>query len=233
MYRTVLLVHIACGLVALLTYWMAGLSKKGSPFHKGAGKAYMASMLGIVVTSVYLAASFFLDAKPVTGTFLAYLVVITATAMWLGWTSIRRKRDQGRFRDRGYIALAAVNVLSGAVVFAFGLRVGDALLMGFCWIGITIGLQMLWRAWRPLDEAKWWLREHIAAMLGCGIATHVAFLSIGVNRLVDALGIEANLGLLPWFGPVVVAVAASLWLERKYLKAPTKPAVAVELRTSR
>ena len=220
MYRTVLLIHIACGVAALLTYWMAALSKKGSPLHKRVGKVYLGAMIGIIVTSVYLAAAFFADGKPVGGTFLAYLVVITATAMRLGWSAIRRKRDQTRFRDRAYVGIAALNVISGLVVFGFGLSVGDALLMGFCWVGVTIGLQMLWRAWRPLDEAKWWLREHIGAMLGCGIATHVAFLSIGVNRLVDALGIEANLGLLPWFGPVVVAVAASAWLERKYLTAP-------------
>lgn len=222
MYRAIVLAHIACGVVALVTYWMAGLSKKGSPFHKGAGKAYLIAMIGIVLSSMVLAAAAFSIGKSVTGTFLAYLVVITASAMWLGWTAIRRKRDQVRFRDRGYVALALVNIVSGGVVFAFGLHVGDALLMGFCWIGIVIGAQMLWRARRPLDEAKWWLREHIGAMLGCGIATHVAFLSIGLNRITELLGVDANLGLLPWFGPIVVAQIAGVWLGRKYLAAPKK-----------
>ena len=224
MYRAIVLAHIACGVVALATYWMAGLSKKGSPFHKGSGKAYLVAMTGIVLTSMLLAAAAFAGGKAVTGTFLAYLVLITASAMWLGWTSVRRKREQSRFRDRGYVALAAANIAGGGVVFAFGLRVGDALLMGFCWIGILLGLQMLWRAWKPLDEAKWWLREHIGAMLGCGIATHVAFLSIGLNRITDLLGIDANLGLLPWFGPIVVAQVAGVWLGRKYLAAPKRAA---------
>lgn len=224
MYRAIVLAHVACGVVALATYWMAGLSKKGSPLHKGAGKAYLVAMIGIVLTSMVLAGAAFAVGKAVTGTFLAYLVVITASAMWLGWTAVRRKREQSRFRDRGYVALALLNIVSGAVVFAFGLRVGDALLMGFCWIGIVLGAQMLWRARRPLDEAKWWLREHIGAMLGCGIATHVAFLSIGLNRITDLLGIEANLGLLPWFGPIVVAQIAGVWLGRKYLAAARKPA---------
>ena len=220
MYRTILLIHIACGVVALATYWMAGLSRKGTPFHRGAGKAYLSAMLGIVATSLYLAGSFYAQGKPVTATFLGYLVVITSTALWLGWTSIRRKRDQGSFRDRTYLAIAGSNLASGAAVFAFGVSVGDALLMGFCWIGITLGAQMLWRAWRPLDEAKWWLREHIGAMLGCGIATHIAFLGIGLNRLLDALDVSANLGLLPWFGPIAVAQIASVWLGRKYLRKP-------------
>jgi uncharacterized membrane protein len=232
MYRAIVLAHIACGVIALVTYWMAGLSKKGSPLHKGAGRVYLLAMIGIALSSIVLAAGAFAAGKPVIGTFLAYLVVITSTAMWLGWTSIRRKRDQTRFRDRGYVALALGNVISGGVVFAFGLSVGDALLMGFCWIGIVIGAQMLWRAWKPLDEAKWWLREHIGAMLGCGIATHVAFLSIGVNRVVDLMGIEADLGLLPWFGPIVVAQLAGIWLRRKYLAKRATPASATPIAAS-
>lgn len=220
MYRAFVLMHIACGVVALATYWMAALSKKGSPLHKGVGKVYLASMVGIVLTSLVLAGNAFLAGQPIGGTFLAYLVVITATAMWGGWRAIRRKRDQGRFRDGTYVAVALLNILSGLVVFAFGLQVGNALLMGFCWVGVVVGGQMLWRTWKPLDEAKWWLREHIGAMLGCGVATHVAFLSIGVNRLTAVLGIDANLGLLPWFGPIAAAVAAGVWLDRKYLAKP-------------
>ena len=201
MYRAIVLAHIACGVIALVTYWMAGLSKKGSPLHKGAGRVYLLAMIGIALSSIVLAAGAFAAGKPVIGTFLAYLVVITSTAMWLGWTSIRRKRDQTRFRDRGYVALALGNVI-------------------------------LWRAWRPLDEAKWWLREHIGAMLGCGIATHVAFLSIGVNRVVDLMGIEADLGLLPWFGPIVVAQLAGIWLRRKYLAKRATPASATPIAAS-
>ena len=50
MYRAIVTAHIACGVIALATYWMAGLSKKGSPLHRGAGKAYLLGMIGIVAT---------------------------------------------------------------------------------------------------------------------------------------------------------------------------------------
>ncbi|MCA1713620.1 MAG: hypothetical protein LC715_00305 [Gammaproteobacteria bacterium] len=33
----------------------------------------------------------------------------------------------------------------------------------------------------------WWLVEHYSAMLGNGIATHVAFVSIGLPRLLPAV----------------------------------------------
>ncbi|WP_460891002.1 hypothetical protein, partial [Ramlibacter alkalitolerans] len=93
--------------------------------------------------------------------------------------------------------------------------------------GIIVGGQMLWRAWKPLAEAKWWLREHIGAMLGCGVATHIAFLGIGIRRLTDALGVQVDLGLVAWFAPVAVSFLAGFWLERKYLAKPAPKALAV------
>lgn len=217
MYRSIVLVHVVFGVIALITYWMAGLSRKGSPLHKGAGKGYLVSMIGVVLTSVALAGFAFAGQKYVIATFLAYLVVITTTAMGLGWLAIRRKRDQAAFRGLGYRATGVANVTSGLAVFAFGIQQGDPLLMGFSWVGIIIGSQMMWRAWRPLDETKWWLREHIGAMIGCGVATHIAFLGIGVRRLTETLGLQVDLGLLAWFGPLAVSVAAGIWLDRKYL----------------
>ncbi|WP_397606687.1 hypothetical protein [Silanimonas sp.] len=227
MYRAIVTAHIACGVIALVTYWMAGLSKKGSPLHRGAGKAYLLSMIGVVASSVVMAGFAFAREMFVIATFLAYLVVITTTAMALGWLALRRKRDQAGYRGTGYRAGAVANVASGLAVFAFGIQQGDALLMGFSWVGIIIGGQMLWRAWKPLAETKWWLREHIGAMLGCGVATHIAFLGIGIRRLTDALGVPVDLGLVAWFAPVAVSFLAGLWLERKYLAAPARRSVAV------
>jgi len=220
MYRTILLAHVACGVVALATYWMAGLSRKGSPFHKASGKIYLVSMVGIILSSIVLAGFAFAGEKYVVATFLAYLVVITSTAMALGWLAIRRKRDQTAFRSVGYRAGGAFNLVSGLATFAFGVQQGEALLMGFSWVGIIIGAQMLMRAWRPLDEAKWWLREHIGAMLGCGVATHIAFLGIGIKRITEVLGVQMDLGLLAWFAPLAVSSIAGIWLDRKYLAKP-------------
>jgi len=224
MYRSIVLVHVAFGVIALATYWMAGLSRKGSPLHKASGKIYLVSMVGIILTSIVLAGFAFADGQYVNGTFLAYLVVITSTAMGLGWLAIRRKRDQVGFRSLGYRITGATNVVIGLAVFAFGVQQGVALLMGFSWVGIVIGSQMLWRVWKPLDEAKWWLREHIGAMLGCGVATHIAFLGIGIKRITETLGVQMDLGLVAWFAPLAVSAAAGVWFDRKYLRKPvTKP----------
>lgn len=104
--QSLLLAHGLSGLVALITFWIAGFAKKGSPLHVRAGKVYLLAMMGIVVTALPMSIIIAGRGKYGVAVFLAYLVVITVSAMWLGRHAIRSKRDQGAFRGRGYIAVA-------------------------------------------------------------------------------------------------------------------------------
>ena len=99
--QSLLLAHGLSGLVALTTFWIAGFAKKGSPLHVRAGKVYLLAMMGIVVTALRMSIIIAGRGKYGVAVFLAYLVVITVSAMWLGRHAIR-KRDQGAFRGRGY-----------------------------------------------------------------------------------------------------------------------------------
>lgn len=228
-YKLLLFVHGLSGLVALITFWVAALAKKGSPLHVRAGKTYMIAMLGIIVTAVPMAFIIGMRGNSGVATFLAYLVVITASSMWLGRRAIRSKRDQTAMRDGVYPAVAALNLVASVVVFAIGLKTSQVLLMGFSIVGLFTGGQMLIRRMRPLTMTRWWMKEHIAAMVGCGVATHIAFLAIGMNRIIDMLGLQPPEGidLVAWFGPLVVATVSGVWLNRKYLpKAGKGAAVA-------
>lgn len=222
-YKYLLLAHGLSGLVALITFWIAAFAKKGSPLHVRVGKTYLLSMLGIVITALPMAAIIAGRGKPGAAVFLAYLVVITASSMWLGRRAIRSKRDQPAFRGRVYVAVAVLNLVASFATFAIGLQTSDALLMGFSTVGLFNGTQMLIRRARPLTITRWWMREHIAAMLGCGVATHIAFLAIGMNRVIDMLGIKPPswYGLIAWFGPLMVAAVCGFWLSRKYVPKAT------------
>ena len=225
-YQLLLFVHGLSGLVALITFWVAALAKKGSPLHVRAGKTYMIAMLGIIITAAPMAIIIGTRGNPGTATFLAYLVVITASSMWLGRRAIRSKRDQMAMRDGVYSAVAALNLVASVVVFAIGLKTSQVLLMGFSIVGLFTGGQMLIRRMRPLTMTRWWMKEHIAAMVGCGVATHIAFLAIGMNRIIDMLGLQSPEGfdLVAWFGPLVVATVSGVWLNRKYLPKAGKAA---------
>jgi hypothetical protein len=66
-------------------------------------------------------------------------------------------------------------------------------------------------------EPKWWLKQHFGAMIGNGVATHIAFLSIGLPKLLPMLA-GPVLQNLAWLGPLSIAVVARVLLNRKYMK---------------
>lgn len=218
-YRWLVFAHIAAGSIALLTFWTAAIARKGSPLHRAVGKGYLLAMLAIMATALPMAAVILRAGVVWVAVFLVYLVVITATSCWLAWRAIRRKREQRAYFDGRFRAVAWLNLCAGLVVFAFGLAIRNPLLATFCWIGVAIGVGMLRQLRNPPTARNWWLQEHYGSMLGNGVATHVAFLGIGLRDVIASFD-SAWIQLLPWFLPLGVAMVAGVYLDRKYAPRP-------------
>lgn len=221
-YQMLVAVHVLVGAVALATFWTAGLLRKGTPAHRNAGRVYLTAMVGIVITGAPMAIARWLDGHVVTAAFLAYLVVITSTGVWVSWRAIRDKASPERFVGPVYVALGALSLLSGAGVLALGIKVGAPLLMGFSAVGLFTGFDMLRRRLRRASlgrTPRWWMTQHYTAMIGNGIATHIAFLGIGLPRLLPSVNGTA-LHYLSWFGPIAVAVIAKVILDRRWKPRP-------------
>jgi uncharacterized membrane protein len=227
-YKVILSIHGLLGLAALISYWMAVWAVKGSPRHRSAGKFYMLVMLGLVFTALPMAAILGYRGNVGIAVFLIYLVVITAASMYLGWYAIQRKRAQSAYYDHRHLQIAWFNVLAAVTVLAVGWKVSSLLLMGFSLAGFSLAAQMLYRHYRPLQSGRWWLQEHYVAMLGCGVATHIAFLAIGLNRIVRTFGLQPPgwYNLIAWFMPLVVANIVAVLLNRKYLPRTAPPQLA-------
>lgn len=227
-YPLIVALHGTVGVIALLTFWSAAFLRKGSPLHRRAGQGYLLAMLGIVVTALPMAAHKFTQGQPVIAAFLAYLVVITATGVWGAWRAIRDKHDVVRYTGPVYAAFAWLCLLAGLGMLVLGVRVGSPLLMGFSVIGLFSGQDMLRKRHhreRLAAQPRWWLVEHYSAMLGNGIATHVAFLAIGLPRLLPAIDGTA-LHYTAWFGPMVVALIAKVLVDRRWKPQPRPKAIA-------
>jgi uncharacterized membrane protein len=215
-YRLTVYLHLAAGTLALVTFWSAALARKGSPLHIAVGRTYLLAMIVVLVTSAGLAAVFIARGRPAIGTFLAYLVVITATACWLAWRAIRNKRAPECYFGAGFHRLGWLNLGAGLLTFGIGVKLGISLLMVFSWVGILGGAAMVRQARRPPStKPRWWLREHYFNVLGMGVATHIAFLGLGLNRLLAPLGLQPP-QMLAWTLPLVVAFLAGIWLDRRY-----------------
>lgn len=225
-YPLLIAVHAFVGVVALGAFWSAAFLRKGSPWHRRAGQVFLLAMAGILATGFPMAAHQALQGKTVTAAFLGYLLVITATGVWLAWRAIRDKHDIARYTGPVYMALAWLSLLAGVGVLVLGVRVGSPLLMGFSSIGLFAGTDMLRKRRGRAQLAatpRWWLVEHYTAMLGNGIATHIAFLGIGLPRLLPAIdGTVLHYGA--WFGPLLVAIVAKVLLDRRWKAKVAKPA---------
>lgn len=234
-YQMLVATHAAVGVLALLTFWSAAFVRKGSPLHRRVGQGYLLAMVGIIATALPMAAVKYAAGQPVIAAFLAYLAVITATGVWGAWRAIRDKHDVARYTGPVYAGFAWLCLLSGVAMFALGVRVGSPLLMGFSVIGLFSGQDMLRKRRhreRLAAQPRWWLVEHYSAMLGNGIATHVAFLAIGLPRLLPAVD-GAALHYFAWFGPLVVAVVAKLLIDRRWKPQPKRAAPAPRAATYR
>jgi hypothetical protein len=213
-------VHVGLGTVALATFWIAGMSRKGSPVHRATGKIYLLAMAGLLAAAVPLTAS--LAARnPVAGAFLCYLLVITLTSVWTSWRAVQDKRDWARFTGPIYRTLMWANLATGLAIAYLGVFVTNqmqVIFIAFSSIGI-LGFVRMWRfSRRPPADPRWPLRQHLGAMLGNGIATHIAFLSIGLPKLLPMLA-GPTLQNLAWLAPLVVASVAGVYLTRRYLPA--------------
>lgn len=223
LYALTFLTHAGLGTLALITFWIAGLGRKGSPVHRAAGKVYLLAMTGLLVAAVPLAIGV-LQRFPVGGAFLLYLLVIVTTSMWTSWRALRDKRDWKRYTGPVFRGLMWANLASALAIGAVGLLVAkqmQLIIVAFSGIGLFAFVQMRRFLRAPPEDPRWWLREHLTGMLGNGVATHIAFLSIGLPKVLPMLA-GPTLQNLAWLGPLVVAFLAGTYLARKYL--PKRPA---------
>jgi hypothetical protein len=228
LYKIVLSLHGLLGVLALVTFWTAGLTRKGSPVHRAAGKVYLAAMAVLLASAAPLAIRIGVQKHWVAGVFLGYLLVITTTSVWLSWRAIRDKRDWAAYTGRVYRSLAWLNLASGAVILGLGLFYTNQMrliFVGFSLVGLLGGRRMLRLLRERPADPKWWLREHFGAMVGNGVATHIAFLSIGLPKLLPMLA-GPVLQNVAWLGPLAIATGVRVVRGRRS-KPFAKPSAGV------
>lgn len=232
-YHYWLALHGLLGAVALITFWSAAFLKKGSPRHRAVGKVFLLAMAGIVLTGVPLVIEFaFFRHKLAVALFLTFLLPLTAQACWIAWRAVTDKADWRALVGRpGWRVAQWLPALLALPVLAVGAYQGEVLFIGF-------GLIPLYSAWNMHRFAKhgpeqrnWHVVMHYQAMLGAGIATHVAFLSIGMRPVWAWLAAhtvvpEGLMALFPWFAPIVVALIAGVRLGHKYNRKGGTPVAA-------
>ncbi len=211
--------HALVGTVALIAFWFAAISRKGSRCHILTGRVHLLAMAAIVITALPLTSAMYLKGSLVWSAFLGYLVILVSHNSLVAWRAIRLKRDFARFNNPIYRIGAGLTALAGLAIVALGIQHGAVILIAFG----GVGLLAVRDAWSLIQTGQptgnWWLKQHLGAMIGNGIAVHIAFLQIGLGRVLRGLDIHAVI-MLAWMLPLAVGIAAGFWMSRKYIREP-------------
>ena len=109
-YSPILLLHIVCGTLGMLSGFVAVFLRKGSRQHALAGNVFVVSMLSLSATGVYQALMKSQPGNVLGGTLTFYLVTTS-------WMTARRKNGPPRIFDWGallvVLAVASVNLTWG------------------------------------------------------------------------------------------------------------------------
>lgn len=214
-YPLIVTVHIVAGALALLGYWSAAFARKGGRWHRGAGHCFLLAMAVVVVTGAPLAIGAWQAGHPRSALFLGYLLLLVSSGMWGARQAVRLRHDFGRYAGRGFRAQSIAVAVAGAGVSVMGVQIGSVVFIAFGLVGVLAGAASLRLAFRGPRDGRWWLREHYGAMIGNGVAVHIAFLGIGLRNALP--GIDPLVQQqMAWLLPVGAAVLASVWLDRRY-----------------
>jgi uncharacterized membrane protein len=198
-------VHVAAGIVGVSVFLVPLMAPKGRGLHRRVGWIFVGAMAIVSATALVLCAARAFDPSPGAregAAFLAYLALLTAAGAYKGIRVLRTKDRTGPTDRRLDLAVAVVLMAAGAGVLLMGVVHGFFLFIAFGVLGILGGAADL-HYWRhpPTEKMHWWF-QHMASMIGTGIAAVTAALVQNAPRVCAG---QPSLAL--WLGPSVVGVA--------------------------
>lgn len=221
--------HLIAGGLALVLFWVAVFSRKGSLWHRRVGQAFLACMAVVVLSGIPLTLHLYLKGAETFAIFLGYLVILVSLASINSVRAIRYRQDRSAYLNRTHQVSIVILALAGLAVIVVGLNSPMApILVPFGALGLFSLIGLVRDLKRVEISRSWWLKEHYGNMIGNGIATHIAFSQIGLVRLLPGQGYLVN--LLGWLLPLTIGLAAIAVLNRRYrgatVKLPGRPMTA-------
>jgi uncharacterized membrane protein len=178
MYKQLLALHIAAGLVALTSMWIPIVARKGERAHRRAGWVFVGAMIVVSITALIMSGWLLvLGPVPTRGLFLLFTAVLTANAVSSGVRVLRTKERTVPHWHGWDVGVPAVLTLVSVAIGLAGLRLHSPQLLASSAFGLVIGGMDL-RYWLrpPTSRMHWWFK-HMAGMLaGCLMALN-AFVS--------------------------------------------------------
>ncbi len=233
LYRLILSIHIAAGLIGLAAFWAPAFARKGGATHVRVGRVFYQATCVIAVTGVFMAIGFLIDplgVKPLqrevspersaaiaaqirlAAPFLLYLIFITFGPVYHGIRVLQTRESPEKLRAPFHTALHVGMIAAAAGMIVLGVWSRQPVFAALSPIGFLAGFGNLRYARRPPPTRMAWWYEHMGSMLGGGIAFHTAFLVLGAGRLLN-IQLTGFAAVIPWVVPSIVGIpATAIWV---------------------
>ena len=226
LFHTIIVIHIAFGAVGLISFWVPVIGKKGSRNHRKWGKVFwycimvagsLAICLSLLTLSAPLATHPHLVDRGATfvrgifGVMMLYLAILTLNLAWFGLETIKNKNDHARNRTGLNLWLQPTLILASLGCAIEGFLIQQYLMVGMSIIGFATAGTNLVFMFNHKPNPKAYLKEHVKAIVGCGISVYTAFFAFGAVRFMPEIALHPGL----WSIPLIVGLSIILFYHRK------------------
>ncbi|TWI58161.1 DUF2306 domain-containing protein [Halalkalibacter nanhaiisediminis] len=216
------IIHIIAGFLALFTFWIPVVTRKGGGVHRGIGWVYTISMVVVSISAFYMGVYriFFDSISDQTviafSWFLIFIGLLSGSTAWYGIRVLHFKRRKHPHRVIIDLLIPLFLLLGGIGMVIYGHLIDFPLLAWFPLVGIFLGASHLWYWLRiPKMKKQWWI-EHLVGMLSCSIATITAFTVFGAPQLIDVESVHPVLWFIPTIIIVPMIIAFTCYYTKKF-----------------
>lgn len=220
-HKTLLMIHIPVGTLALILFWIPVGVKKGSTLHRKVGRYYYYAMWIVLLSAFLMCICNLIMGNYVSAAFLGYLSVITSYPLWYSYEILNQDMV---WTDRYFMIRKIFSILIflssiamfllGAIKFNFQNMGTVMAFFGLLGIPAIRDIRMT-KEYATSKETK--MKMHIQGTIISGIAAYTAFFAFGGSRfLMGVLQLDAQWMILPWTLPTVLGLIYSRYMKRKF-----------------
>ena len=226
LFHILIALHIAFGAVGLVSFWVPVIGKKGAKNHRKWGKVFWFTImvagnlaLGLslltlfdpLATHPHLVDRGQVFVRGIFGVMMFYLAILTLNLAWYGLEAVKNKNDHLRNRMGLNLWLQPVLILAAIACAVEGVLIQQYLMVGMSTIGFATAATNLVFMFTKEPRPKEYLKEHVKAIVGCGISVYTAFFAFGAVRFMPEMALHPGL----WSIPLVVGLSLILFHHRK------------------
>jgi hypothetical protein len=226
LFHILIAIHIVFGAIGLISFWVPVVGKKGGKNHRKWGKVFwvtimVAGSLALCLSSLtlydpiathpHLASQGASFVRGIFGVMMFYLAILTLNLAWYGLETIKNKGNHAANRSGLNVWLQPVLVLAALGCAIEGLLIKQYLMVGMSMIGFATAGTNLFFMFTKAPQAKAYLKEHVKAIVGCGISVYTAFFAFGAVRYMPSMALHPGL----WSIPLVVGLSIILYHHHK------------------